>query len=538
MRSEYYANVSSAADEVGRLKSILEEIRSTIGATMGPGGRNVSIGTLGGRHIVTKDGVTVSSYLKYRDGFKNLISGMVNDAALSTVRLAGDGTTTCAVLSTSLMLAFMEMYNDPTARPNLFSISRELQDSADMVVGYLKENRKFIESQEGLDNISKISCNNDEELAKIVSAAVWEAGVDGAVLIQKSKGEQTYRESTRGYSFPTTPFSENFIKDKGAGSTVLDNPVFLIIDGDLESYDEITDIWKEYIEKYVSSAMKREDVRPLVMIVNDIKGKPLATVVRNIEQVPIYCVKCPDFLWRREQLLDDIRFITGTHQVFSNIKGRTLDSFGADFMAKGTLQLKDMKWKEFGTATKCTITKDRCVIVSEVDVTDRVAGIKKAAEASNVPEDDLFLKSRVSRLVSGVGTIFVGAYSESEQGHREGLVDDSVRACFAALREGVLPGAGHALKYACSVLPVSSLLKTACSAPFDLIRKNLGVKESSAESEGHWIGNNPLLDTQINFNDAGIVDPYLVTETALLTAVSVAKQLITTEKFILPENEY
>jgi chaperonin GroEL len=186
-----------------------------------------------------------------------------------------------------------------------------------------------------------------------------------------------------------------------------------------------------------------------------------------------------------------------------------------------------------------------------------------------------FIKQRIASLVSGVGVVHVGANSDTEAHRIAHLVDDGQRACFTALKGGVVPGAGRAFHYVGTFLahemrtleniqssfkagnrrqmsywagydivlkaicfPVLKIFSNYYSEDMENSLKRVSeiVKENNDDLKLFWAGWNINGHVVRDVLEAGIIDPLLVCESALKNAVSVVKQLIHS-KYVLVEDK-
>ena len=102
----------------------------------------------------------------------------------------------------------------------------------------------------------------------------------------------------------------------------------------------------------------------------------------------------------------------------------------------------------------------------------------------------------------------------------------------AAIKEGILPGGGIALLNASkSIKPASKgeeVLLEAIQSPFYVIMSNAGINNphhAPVKGEGYDVNTGEI----VNMIDSGIVDPLLVTKSALKNAASVANTILSTD---------
>jgi len=139
--------------------------------------------------------------------------------------------------------------------------------------------------------------------------------------------------------------------------------------------------------------------------------------------------------------------------------------------------------------------------------------------------DEEHLNIRIAALAGQVATIRVGGRSETEIEERKYRVDDAVAAVRAALDSGILPGGATALYRA----PVqgktdgAEVLSKALKQPFEQLMSNSSIDPDTARkqlTDDPWQGVNVRDGQSVNLLDMGIIDPYMVTEQALSTSVS------------------
>jgi len=553
----------------GEIGEALELVSDIVCSTMGPGGRNVTLHSDAGIST-TKDGVTVARHLNLEGGVANAVGLLAVDAAYRTVKEVGDGTTTSILMLKTLYKNLEDLTADRGL--NLFAVGRGVDMAVDHVKGCLHGMALPVKDSDGgidkalLRDVSVISANNDEILGRMISDLVYQVGENGIVEVKDSIDGSTYAVKTDGYVFNTIALKQ-FVP-VGQSHVELVNPVIMIIDMQLSDYDQIRDIVQTW---NVNCKDGNGKLRPLVLIVSDIEGSALATMTINSRTMPICVVKSPGFGLVRRDLLEDIQVVTDTRQVFNNTTGHTLDRFGYGLNGK-----KEM---EFGRADKVIVYKDKVIISNDKEmkrwnteqtVVELVERLKVMASECEGEQERGWIRERISRLTSGVGTIYVGADSELELGFKRMVIDDAQRACFSALDGGVVIGGGQALLkcYAslqelidtmdahgdeAEMIGALAVLRS-LSAPIRMIMRNLFMGEASvvmlneiSKSGGDkafmgWDfmsfedGNGDVRGNFVNMLTAGIVDPVKVTVSALKNAASVAKQLLTTEWFLFLES--
>jgi len=504
----------------------IDILADAVVSTLGPNGRNVVIANEQGTPQSTKDGVTVAKSISLKNPNQELGVQLVKQAAIKTAEKAGDGTTTSTLLAREMIKGGLNALNNAE---NAVQIKRDIDKTVEIVVQNLRTKiSEDISGEEQLEQIATISSNNDSETGKLISTAIEKVGMEGVVHIEESKTGETYLETVEGMQFDRGFKSPYFVTDNNSMTSVLENPMILILDQKLTQVKDLLPILEA-----VSSQAKS-----LLIIAEDIDGEALATLIVNKMRgtMKVCAVKSPEFGDRRKLVLEDIAITTGG-QVFSKEKGMKLDKFS---------------WDWFGEARNITVEKNVTTIVDGKGnieaIENRIEELQKQIEKSQTPFETEKLQERLAKFVGGVAIIHVGGNTETEMKEKKDRVDDALHATKAAIEEGIIPGGGTALLYASSGLEVNStgaaIVKQACAKPFNQILVNAGHEEVTAtiiadgminSGNDGWLGYNIKTEETVNMKEAGIIDPTKVARTALQNAASVAGTVLLTECTVVNE---
>ena len=508
----------------------IDKIADAVVATLGPNGRNVVISKPGQAPQSTKDGVTVAKNISLEEPTEELGVQMLKQAAIKTADNAGDGTTTSTLLAREIVKAGLKRLDDGA---NAVDIKRGIDKGVEYVVESLRSITEQVQGQEQLEQIATISANNDKTVGKLISTAMEKVGKEGVVHIEESKTGETYLETVEGMQFNRGYKSPYFVTNNNTMSTTLDDCYILIADHTFNSVKELLPILES-----VSNTSKS-----LLLIAKDIDNEALATLIVNKMRgsLKVCAVKAPDFGDRQKLVLEDIAVLTGG-TVFSKEKGMKLDKFS---------------WEWFGESRVATITKETTTIVdgkgSEDAITARVEELANQIDKSQTPFETERLQDRMSKFVGGVAIVHVGGNTETEMNEKKDRVDDALHATKAAIEEGVLPGGGVALLGASTSVPLKddkinklsdfdfgiNIVKEACKTPFTQILLNAGYELNIIEGiskevdELDWAGYDLKNTTVTNLKEAGIIDPFKVTRSALQNASSIAGTILLTEATIV-----
>ncbi|MBI5346346.1 MAG: chaperonin GroEL [Chlamydiae bacterium] len=508
------------------LKSLLKGVKTLAKAvivTLGPKGRNVII-KKDYASFSTKDGVTVASEIFLMDKFENMGASLVKKAATQTSDVAGDGTTTAIVLAEAI---FTEGVKNIMAGATPSGVRRGIEKGVDALCKELTSLSREIKTEEEVLQIATISANNDPQIGKIIAEAMQKVGKDGIVSVTEAKGMQTTLDVVEGTKFDKGYASPYFITNPEKMSVEFDNSHILITDKKIASAKEIVPI----LEAIVANGKN-----PLLIIAEDIDSEALATLVINKIKggLAVCAVKAPGFGEQRKALLQDIAVLSGATVISEEIG----------------LTLEDVTIEKLGRAKKIKVGKDETTIIEgnsdETSLKNAILNIKTQIESASADYEIEKLQDRLAKLVGGVAVINVGAATEAELKEKKARVEDALNATRAAVSQGIVPGGGVALIRASHALDRLDsaedekigiqILRKAAFAPAIAIANNCGkqgalIAEKISEMKGAW-GYNGLTDQFSDLIIDGVIDPVLVTKSALVNGASVAALLLTADALI------
>lgn len=512
------------------IKKGVDALADAVKVTLGPKGRNVVIDKKFGAPQITKDGVTVAKEIELSDPYANIGAKMVKEVASKTADDAGDGTTTATVLAQSLINVGLKYV---TAGANPMDIKRGIDKAVAVVVEDLKKQSHVIgEDNEKIEQVAKISANNDAEIGKLIATAMEKVKKEGVITVEEAKGTETTVEVVEGMQFDRGYISPYFITDTEKMQTELENPFVLLYDKKISTMKDLLPI----LEPVAQSG------RPLLMIAEDVDGEALATLVVNRIRgsLKVAAVKAPGFGDRRKEMLEDIAVLTGG-MVVTEEKGMKLENTTMDML---------------GRCEKITIDKENTTIVNGVGekakIQARVNQIKAQIEATTSDYDREKLQERLAKLAGGVAVLYVGAPSEVEMKEKKDRVDDALSATRAAVEEGIVPGGGVAYIRAIKALEGLegenidqnygiAIVKRAIEEPLRQIVANAGgegsvIVQKVREGKDDF-GYNARVDEYQNLYKTGVIDPTKVSRVALENAASIAGMFLTTECVLVEEKD-
>jgi len=505
------------------LHSILKGVKKlakTVMVTLGPKGRNVVIRKGSGAPLSTKDGVTVATEIHLKDKFENMGAQLVKEAASKTADLAGDGTTTAIVLADAI---FSLGVKNVIAGANPLGVKRGIDKAVLMVCDELDRMAIQVTTPEEVKQVATISANNDPEVGNIIAETMQKVGKDGTITLADGKGIDTEFDIVEGTCFDKGYLSPYFVTQAEKMIVELENAYVLLVDKKISSAKELVPILEKFMEK---------GQRPLVVIAEDVDSEALATLVVNKIKagLPVCAVKAPAFGDRKKALLQDIAIVTGATVVSGDI-GLDLETVGVEVL---------------GFVKKAKITKDTTTLVDGAGdsriIQERIAQVRREIQNTTSDYDRKNLEERLAKLAGGVGVIHVGAATEAALKEKKARVEDALHATRAAVAGGIVPGGGVALLGAAKKLAAHKeqdadeqmgidIVREACFAPATAIATNCGKQGSliaeKVYEKGGYFGYNGLTDAFEDLVKAGVIDPVLVTKSALKNASSIAGMLIT-----------
>jgi chaperonin groL len=500
-------------------------LADTVKITLGPKGRNVVLDKKYGAPLINNDGVTIAKEIELEDPFENMGAQLVKEVSVKTNDVAGDGTTTAAVLAQAI---FHEGVKNIAAGANPMVLRKGIMAAVDTAVDSLKSISKPIESKTAISQVASISAG-DESVGSLIADAMEKVGKDGVITVEESKTLDTNLTIVEGMQFDRGYASSYMVTDTDKMEAVLDNPLILITEKKISSIQEILPV----LEQVVQAGRK------LLIIAEDVEGEALATLVVNKIRGTFTCVavKAPGFGDRRKAMLQDIAILTGG-QVISEELG---------------LELKDTTMDMLGNARQVKVDKENTTIVEGAGSADaikaRVASIKAQIEETTSDYDREKLAERLAKLAGGVAVINVGAATEVEMKERKLRIEDALAATRAAVEEGIVPGGGTSFISAIPAVKAlveklsgdektgAAIIMKALEAPIRQIAANAGLEGSVIVDKvlangSVGFGFDAAKDEYGNMVEKGIIDPTKVSRSALQNAASVASVMLTTEALV------
>jgi len=506
--SEIVKDLNFGDNAKSKITAGVDKLAKAVKSTLGASGKCVIYEDARGNPVITKDGVTVAESVVLYDPVENMGATLLKEAARNTVREAGDGTTTATVLAEALLKTVnSEEYSDC-----------ELREVKDGIASGLKKVNDYLNSvkidvtDDKLEQVATISCNNDAVLGKIIAEAYKSVGKDGVVLMETSETEETYVEVVDGVQFESPLTSPHFTTNQEKQKAELESPLILICMSEIPNVRKIQGIL-EYVIKNNRSLLIVARVSQQVksaLLMNKVKGN-----------IKVNIIDVPGFGPTTKDTCEDLAALTGA-TVINEELGDDLDGITIDILGEAEYAATD------NNNTVITISEE-----AGIDVGERIDQVTKLVADEKNGFIKRKLEQRLSMLSGSVGIIRVGADSKVELKEKKDRVEDAIYATKAALKEGIVPGGGIALFNASKKISPDNageeILLSCILSPMATILDNAGISTSIDIPEEEGVGINVVNGEYVNMVEHGIIDPVLVTKTALKNAVSVVTTIISAD---------
>jgi chaperonin GroEL len=507
----------------------VNKLADAVKVTLGPKGQYAVLHNPLVAPTVTNDGVTIAERIYLEDIFENQAAQLVKEVATKTNDVAGDGTTTALVLAQSIV---REGLKNVAAGANPVILRAGIDKAVEVAVEAIRAQAIEISDKDEVSRVGAISARS-EEIGNVIAEAIDKVGKDGVVNVEESQTFGMDLEFTEGMQFDKGYVSPQFVTDQERMEAVLDDPYILIVNQKISTTRDLLPVLNQVMQSN----------NPLLIISDDIDGEALAALIVNKARGTLNAaaVRAPLFGDRRKRMMEDIAILTG----------------GEAIMGELGLKLENTRLDQLGSARKVVVTKDGTTIVDgngdPEQIQDRLNRIKAELEVTAADYDRQKLQERSAKLAGIAAVIKVGATTETELRETKHRVEDALSATRAALEEGIVPGGGVALLHAQG--PVADLLDTldddertgarvvhrALEEPIRQIATNAGADGSivvnNVRSQVGSIGFNALTGEYEDLVVAGIIDPAMVTRSALQNAASIGSLVVTTDVVVAEPEE-
>ena len=505
MNETIVKHLNFGEDAKNKIFQGIEKLTKAVSSTLGASGQCVIMEDANGNPYITKDGVTVAESVILFDPVENMGAKLLKEAARKTVREAGDGTTTATVLAHAILKEAYGAIKSESPR----AIKEGINLAVEKVVRYLESQSSQVHG-DVIEQVATISANNDRELGQLIGQAFKAVDETGVVTMETHDKPYTEIQQVDGVQYEAGYVSSHFITNKENGTVELDNPLVLIVESSIDNVRKIQDVL-EHVIKEKRSLLIIADVDQQVqnaLAMNKVKGN-----------IKVNIVPAPPFGVNKKDTLEDLATLTGAVVINEDL-GDDMDIVQPEHL---------------GECNKAITSRvDTIIQISETpdEIKKLIKTLHDKLQKETDPNFVIKYEKRLARLSAKVATVKVGANSEVELKEKKDRVEDAICATKAAIKEGIVPGGGIALLNAANNVKAKStgeqVLLNACCVPFNTILKNGGITEITLpKSKGKGI--DVVTGKTVSMVKSGIIDPLLVTKSALKNAASVATTILSTD---------
>tara|TARA_R110000824_G_scaffold116244_3_gene267620 strand:+ start:1790 stop:3361 length:1572 start_codon:yes stop_codon:yes gene_type:complete len=509
---------------IRNLVSGVNKTANIVGKTLGPKGKNVILKKAGSRPIVTKDGVTIAKFLSFENEYENVACEIIKEASSKTAEEAGDGTTTSTVLTKAIVNKAQKFIDVGVSSNDLFfGMNKALKDIAE----FMQENSRKIQTLDDVKHIAKISSNGDELVSDLIKTAVDKVGFDGVINIEESKSVDTTLDVVEGFTFPSGYAAGAFVTDDRRKTVNYESGLVLITNHKLSNVEEVLPILE----------LAARENKPLVIVGEEIEGQLLAALIMNTVRgsMKIVAIKAPFYGEQRRDFLDDLSIVTG----------------GKFVSRESGITFSDFKLEHFGKFSKIESKKLTSTMISKNTnyelLEHRLDELRLRIKEEDNMQECRRIQERINRLASGVAILKVGGSTEIEMTERKHRVEDALEAVLSATKSGFHMGGGMAFvtahrgvkrrKMSDDKSLGYNLVFDAILEPIQQIATNAGLKADIVTEKCLKLkkdkGYNMATGEIVDMYKEGIIDPVLVTTSALRNAISVSFAILTTGHAVL-----
>lgn len=501
-----------------------------ITSTMGPGGHLVCIPNKY-KSRFTKDGATVAQNLdEIKDPVESIGAKLITQASKDMSDRVGDGSTTVVCLLYKMMKTSVNLMRSGFKPFEIVNAMNIFKKSVFETIESIHQ--KIDVNSEKMTQIATIAANGDQKIGQLLAEMFGKLGKEGAIIAEESITGETYTDIKEGFYFNKGAQSTMFFKpeEQERMKIELDSPLILAVNQKLTGLQPLLPVIQ-----HVSQMGK-----PLLIVAEDVENDIINTLAfnRTIGKLNAVIVKADGFGDRKISFIEDLAIFTG-----ATIVGESYNNF------------HNMDITVCGSAKKVQITKDNTTIIGGNGQPDhkekRIKIIEQSILTATSQYDKEKLQERLSKLVSGIGTIYVGGQTELEIKESKDRVEDAIHACKNALKGGIVPGAGTELMYAGFLLsnhenpivrnfanvlekPVRKIVKNVNRGSADVVLEEL---KQHFQNNHYNMGFNGITGKITDVINDGIINPKLVSINALMISLSNCEQFIKLNAVVVESKE-
>lgn len=469
-----YENVKFVEDARNKIIDGVNLIVDAIQVSYGPQGHQVAIANPNGVKL-TKDGATIALAVNDKDPYVQMGIELIRNVSKATADSVGDGSSTVAILAREIINRYRNCEEDPTA------LWQKLQSKTNRILARINEKKLEISSKEDLVKVATLSANNNAQIGQIIADAYEKVGRDGLVTFEESEEIADRVEYTNGFRIESGYASPYFINTP-KGECILEDVFVYVSDAKMEEVKEVVAL--------ADKAMKMK--KSLLLVAPGFDSEIYIFLKANLDLLKSCTVITPNYRNYRQVMTSDIR----------------------DIIGKECICQKVICTNKYTTFIGCDSDKEA--------IDKKVEELRATvAEKAVSPFDLEFAKKRLANFTSGIATIKVGGWSQTEIGSKMDLYEDAINSTHQALIGGVVPGGGKALSSMIELRPNDYAFDCNEYGPFgEVLYTPTRLLQTETET---W-------DDMI---EKGIIEPFNTCKTTLENAVSIACQILSCDCAII-----
>jgi chaperonin GroEL (HSP60 family) len=303
-----------------------------------------------------------------------------------------------------------------------------IKSSVAETVAQVDKYTRPVTSELEMIQIATLSANGDKEIGEAVGKLAFSLGPNGFINTESHREDKIYGETKKGYAILS---KEQIVAEQFMGnnsSVSFEDALVVMVDDNLDNIDQLQGLLQLRSSHKISN--------PIVIIARAVMGSVLPTLLTNYQQgVKIMAVRMPSQTSSQEW--EDIGRLLGAKTVFSMTKGVPIIKM-IDYVTRQGLKLDEA----LGKAKKITIFRDKIILESKLETAaaDIIQELETRKSQSNDEAETAHLNMRISKLSQAIGIIYAGATTDGEKTRVWAAIDDAQRACFSALKGGMVLG--------------------------------------------------------------------------------------------------
>jgi chaperonin GroEL len=400
---------------------VIEKIEECVKITLGPTGKNgLVFSKKQGLKFLTNGSVLIKA-LEFSNPSNNVLLKLLEQAAVKTHNISGDGSTVTLLLACQLLKSSLRFL---LSGYNSIFFSNGLKKIAIFLNEKVLEYSTPVLRKENLIGIIRTclgkKVNND--IINLLENATAEIARDNLILVEENIFPENQLEIVQGIELDKGFASSYFINNIKTFEAIYENPYVLIASRPINTLEQIREII-DYIKINNFS---------LVIVAEEINKDILSTLVLNNIQkkIKVVVIRYSSIKFIKTGILEDLSLLTHSSYFPENLKSG--DSF---------FHIKDL-----GQAKKIIVKKDKSTFIvskfAKVITNRRINELSREALISESEYEKNLFKMRIARLSGRIAKIKLGISNQYEIEELKQKVESTINTIKSTLETGFLPGGG------------------------------------------------------------------------------------------------